>query len=155
MEQQVSPFFSQSISISSSAMANVGAHSCSLIFSSTETMKLQTIGNTEVLCALALVNQGGSRTTRGRKSELWEEIRGPLGKWEIESGIAISLSRRRLPRDALVEFELGCGLAEAIPSGTGLGASSRAGGPRAGRSTASMIHSTTIAASDLGSMAAL
>ena len=52
---------------------------------------------------------GGVRASFGRR------FRGPLGKREIGCGGAISLSRRRLPRDALVEFELGYGLAEEAP----------------------------------------
>jgi hypothetical protein len=52
---------------------------------------------------------GDVRTSFGGRS------RCPLGKREIGCGGAISLSRRWLPRDALVEFGLGYGLAEEVP----------------------------------------
>jgi hypothetical protein len=56
---------------------------------------------------------GGFRTSRGCR--FGTRLRGPVGKWAIACGGAISRSRRRLPRDALVEFGLGCGLAEEVP----------------------------------------
>jgi hypothetical protein len=58
---------------------------------------------------------------RDARASFGTRFGGPLGGREIAGDGAIALRRRRLPRHALVEFELGRGLTEEVPVLHGLG----------------------------------
>ena len=69
----------------------------------------------------------------GRFGERWDEHSGRGGQAQHRGGCTLSRSRRRLPGTALIEFDVGLGLAEEVPIRHRLGSLLPGGWPAGGR----------------------